>query len=305
MKNFYQILEDLLEYEGFRLLLEGEGKLVAESDEGIRNLIIAGTKVTEREFNNLKESEGERILILFDEPDDDIWHKLPDDVKIWGREELIRRIGKMTFEKSIFEGATEGHEGLFGPNKKMIAELKERMKETTLKPIVSFDDITELGEKQVKGFRYRLEVVPHYRFKYNVQMHDGSEITGDLYLNGISGFVHFWEQSFDRVSDIKRTHFKLEPKINQEDAYPRAMKELLKDLGNRYTENKPERREDGGAIIVERIDTTPTEENIDLIFKEMVYIPMWAVEGTEGIVIVNAATGKIERVESVFSDDVA
>lgn len=30
---------------------------------------------------------------------------------------------------------------------------------------------------------------------------------------------------------------------------------------------------------------------------------MWAVEGTESIVIVNAGTGKIEQVEPVFSNE--
>ncbi len=304
VKNFYQILEDVLEYEGYHLLMEGEGKLVAESDEGIRNLIIAGAKVTEREFKNLKESEGERILVLFEEPDEDLWHKLPEDVKIWGREELIRRIGEMTFEKSLFEGATEGREGLFGPENAVDFELRHDHKESTLKPIVSFDDVTELGEKLVKGFRYRLEVVPHYRFKYKVKLPSNKEESGELYLNGISGFVHFWNLPFERVSDIKRTHFKLEPKINQEDSAPRAMRGLLKELGDldEYSEKKPERWEEDGAIIVERVDTTPSEEDIELIFREMVYVPMWAVEGTEGIAIVNAATGKVERTESVFSN---
>ncbi len=304
VKNFYQILEDVLEYEGYRLLMEGEGKLVAESDNGIRNLIIAGAKVTEREFKNLKESEGERILVIFEEPDDELWHKLPEDVKIWGREELIRRIGEMTFEKSIFEGATEGREGLFGPGNAVDFEVRHDQKESTLKPIVSFDDVTELGEKLVKGFRYRLEVVPHYRFKYNIRLHDETEQNGELYLNGISGFVHFWNLPFERVSDIKRTHFKLEPKITQEEAPPRAMRGLLKELSDleEYSEKTPERWEEDGAIIVERIDRTPSEEDIDLILKEMVYVPMWAVEGTEGIAIVNAATGKVERLESVFSD---
>ncbi len=305
VKNFCQILEDVLEYEGYNLLMEGEGKLVAESDGEIRNLIIAGPKVTDREFKNLKESEGERILILFEEPDEELWRKLPEDVKVWGREELIRRIGEMTFEKSIFEGATEGHEGLFGPDKTVDFELKHEHKESTLKPIVNFDHATELGEKLVKGFRYRLEVVPHYRFKYIITLHDGREESGEFYLNGISGFVHFWNLPFERVADIKRTHFKLEPKINQEEAAPRAMRSLLKELKtlDEFKEKKPERWEEDGAIIVERVDTTPTEDDIEIIFREMVYVPMWAIEGTEGIAIVNAATGKIERVESVFSSN--
>ncbi len=292
MKNFYKLLEDLLEFEGYRLLFEGEGKLVAESEEGIRNLIIAGVKMSDRDYENLKESEGERILVLFEDPEPDTLQKLPEDVKIWGREELIRRFGEMALEKSIFEGATEGTEGLIGPHQSVDLTRKHKRKESTLKPVMNFDHVTELGEKMAKGFRYRLELVPHYLYTYRVIMQDGKEDTGDLYLNAISGAENFWSNTFERVADIKRSHFKLEPKISQEEGMGRALKAIHNR--DRYRQRDEERWEEGGATIVERGKKVPSKENIDIYFHEMVYVPMWAVEGTEGIVIINAATGKVE-----------
>lgn len=292
VKSFYKLLEDLLEFDGYRLLFEGEGKLVGESEKGIRNLIVAGVNITDRDLENLKESEGERILVFFEDLDMGKLHKLPDDVKIWGREELIRRFGEMILEKSIFEGATEGIEGLTGPKKPVDLTLERRKNESTLKPLMAFDDVTELGEKLVKGFRYRLELVPHYLYSYRVTMQDGKEETGKLYLNAISGAKNFWQTPFQRVADIKRSHFKLEPKISQEDGTGRAVK-AIHDR-DRYKQRDEERWEDGHATIVERGKKVPSKENIDLQFNEMVYVPMWAVEGTEGIVIINASTGKVE-----------
>ncbi len=291
VKNFYKLLEDLLEFEGYRLLFEGEGKLVGESEKGIRNLIIAGTKMTDRDFENLKRSEGERILVLFEDPGLDIMQKLPKDIKIWGREELIRRFGEMALEKSIFEGATEGTQGLVGPHHPV--DLKDyKRKEATLKPVMDFDDVTELGEKMAKGFRYRLELVPHYLYSYKVKMQDGEEDSGQLYINAISGSENFWSFSFERVADIKRSHFKLEPKISQEEGMRRALKAVHNR--DRYRQRQEERWEEGGTTIIERGKKVPSKEDIDIYFSEMVYVPMWAVEGTEGIVIINAATGKVE-----------
>lgn len=301
VKNFYKLLEELLEYEGYNLIFEGEGKLVADSEDGIRNLIIAGLKMNDRDFENLKQSEGEKILVLFEDPRPEDLHNIPDDVKIWGREELIRRFGKMTLEKSIFEGATEGLEGLKGPNRTVDHRQKQHRKESTLKPIMDFDEVTELGEKMAKGFRYRLELVPHYLYDYSVTMQDGKEDSGELYLNAISGSGNFWRRDFQRVADIKRSHFKLEPKITQEEGKIRALKAIHKR--DRYMEREEERWEEDGVTIVERPKKVSSTEDINLYFREMVYVPMWAVEGTQGIVIINAATGKVEGEPLYIGED--
>lgn len=287
VKSFYEILEDLLEYDGYKLLFGGEGKLVGKCGDKIRSMVIAGENVTETDLKDLEDSEGEKILLVFEEVDEEV----PDDVEVWDRERLIERIGEMTLEKSIIEGATEGEEGLKGPAEKVDFDIVHKKKEATLKPIMSFEHVTELGDKMVKGFRYRLELVPHYLYHYRVEKPSGDEVDGELYLNAISGTRNFWEKPFERVGDIKRSHFKLEPNIPRDEGKERAVGAIRDE----HSERKKETWEEEGTTIVEKGETSPSEENIDMEEMGIVYVPMWAVEGTEGIVIINAATGKIER----------
>ncbi|MFW6142170.1 MAG: hypothetical protein ACOC53_06395 [Candidatus Saliniplasma sp.] len=291
MKNFYKLLEDLLEFEDFELIFSGKGKIVGKSDEEIRSLIVAGERVKDSDLEELEKAEGERILIVFEEMDDTDLKDLPSDVELWDRERLVQKIGEMELEKSVMEGIAEGEKGLVGPDDDLRFDVEHKRKEATLKPIMDFDHVSELGEKQVKGFKYRLELVPHYLFHYKVWWDDGEVSEGRLYLNGISGKRNFWEQPFERVSDIKRSHIKLEPNISKEASSEKAV-EAIKD---RHLVEMEERWEEEGVTIVEKTENVPSNENIELNEKGIVYVPMWAVEGTEGIVVINAATGKVER----------
>ncbi len=289
VKNFYQIIEELLEFDGYELLFGGEGKLVGRKDDELLSLIIAGEDVKEMDLLHLDESEGKRVLVFFGELCSEFKEQIPDDVDLWDRKTLVDKIGEMVLEKSIFEGATEGESGLRGPD----LELKESQldRESTLKPIMDFDDVTELGDKMVKGFRYRLELVPHYIFHYKVKNLEGGKESGKLYLNAISGKKYFWEKDFERVSDIRRSHFKLEPKVSKENARESA----LKGVQNHFERDAKESWQENGATIVEKKKAIPSEEDITIDDIGIVFVPMWAVEGTEGVLIINAALGKIER----------
>ena len=155
---------------------------------------------------------------------------------------------------------------------------------------MKFQHVSELGEKFVKGFKYRLELVPHYMFNYKVEKGNGDVTEGKLYLNAISGKVNYWKGSFESVQDIKRSHVKLEPNIPEEESSDRA-KRAIKD---RFSIKKKEKYEDEGVTIVEKSEKVPSDEKIILDKKGIVYVPMWAVEGTDGIIVINAARGKIE-----------
>ncbi len=275
MKNFYEMMEELLEFDGYELLFGGEGKLVGKKGDEFRSLIIAGEDVKSSNIRDLEESEGEKILVIFGEKTQEL-EELVDDAEIWDRELLIRRFGEMIFEKSVIETATEGEVDF---------HIDHKRKESTLKPLIDFEDVRELGEKMVKAYRYRLELVPHYIFRYRVD-----DKKGAMYMNAISGKKYFWDKPFERVSDIKRSHFKLEPKIAKEKAYDKA----LEAVHERYSREEKKEWEEEGATIVEKEKVVPDE--IVLEGPTIVFVPMWAVEGTEGgIVIINAATGKVEH----------
>jgi len=288
MKNFYQVMEDLLEYEGYELLFGGKGKIVGKSGDDIRSFVIAGERLTEDDIKDIQDSEGEKVLIVFEEVDDEKLAEVPEDAEIWDRDELIRRLGEMTLEMSVLEGITEGEGGIKGKGK---IEFERESGEKTLKPIMDFEHISELGEKLVKGFKYRLELVPHYLFSFRLEKPGGGVEEGDLYLNGISGRRNFWDHDFERVRDVKRSHVKLEPNISQEDTEEKA----LAAVKDRYKLEGEEKWEEEGATIVEKVKEEPSEEDIEIGYRGVVYVPMWAVEGTEGVVVINAATGKVER----------
>ncbi|MFO8109854.1 MAG: hypothetical protein R6U17_04955 [Thermoplasmata archaeon] len=282
MKNFYQIMEELLEFDGYELLFGGHGKLVGKKGEDFRSIIIAGEDVTKRDITDLDDSEGEKILVIFGDVTDELKELLPD-VEIWDREDLIHKFGVMVFEKSIIEGVLEGDPA----GSDLDFDVKYYGKESTLKPIMDFEDVKNLSEKMVNAFRYRLELVPYYRFKYQV-----FDEEGEMYMNAISGRNYFWNRSFKRVKEIKRSHFKLEPKISKEKAYKKA----LQKLREKYSTTHTEEWEENGATIVEKKKIIPEKEDMELMSPEIVFVPIWAVEGTDGgIVIINSATGKIEH----------
>jgi len=289
VKDFYRLLEEYLEYEGYEIIQSEIGKTVVDTGEEKLALIIAGPVVHEDDLLKLEEASEKSILITTEELPDETRESLPQDSTVWDRKVMIEKLGEMVLEKSTLEGLEEGEEGIKGPEKKFDFEIEHDTKEGILEPIIDFEEVSELGEKLVGGFKYRLEVVPHYVFEYEIKNRD--ERKKKVYLNAVSGELNFWEKPFKIISELKRSHVKLEPNIPEENSKEMTLKSLLE----RHTEIKERRWEENGATIVEKSQEGPSKEDIELEHKGMVYVPMWAVEGTDGIVVINAARGKIER----------
>jgi len=310
VKDFYELLIECLEYEGYEPVESQEGKIIveketdceidSESEELVEiqekvvervTLVVAGAVVHEDDLLALEESEGRTILVVTENMSQDILSSIPADVEIWGREELIEKFGKMTLEKSFLEGVAEGEEGIKGPHEKFDFDIEHAEGERILAPIIDFEDVSELGEKMVKGFKYTLELVPHYLYDYKVKKYSGEIRQGKLYLNSISGKPNFWDKPFESMDKMKRSHVKLEPNIPQKKGGERALNAIM----NRFTEKKEKRWDENGTTIVEKKHEKPSKDDIDLKKRGVVYVPMWAVEGTDGIVVINAARGKVER----------
>lgn len=289
MKDFYRLLEEYLEYDGYEIIEQKSGKTVVKKDDEVYSLIIAGPVVHEDDLLKLEESTEERVLITTEEIPSETREAIPKDTEIWGRETLIQKFGELVLEKSTLEGIAEGKEGIKGPEKDFEVDIEHDIKEGILKPVIDFDEVTELGEKLAGGFKYRLELVPHYLFRFKISGDEEKE--GKLYLNAVSGESNFWKGSFEIISELKKSHVKLEPNIPEEKSEEKAEKAIQEE----YSEQKEKKWEEESATIVEKIREGPAEEDIDLDYKGIVNVPMWAVEGTDGIVVINAARGKIER----------
>jgi len=287
VKDFYRLLEEYLEYEGYKIVESEKGKTVVDTGEEKLVLIIAGPVVHEDDLLKLEEASEKSVLITTEELPAETRESISEDTLVWDRDVLIEKLGEMVLEKSTLEGLEEGEEGIKGPKKKFEFDIEHESKEGVLEPIIDFEEVSELGEKLVRGFKYRLEVVPHYVFDYKIKNQD----KGKVYLNAISGELNFWERPFKIISELKRSHVKLEPNIPED----KSEEMTLKSLKDRFTEKKEKRWEENGATIVEKSQEGPSEGDIELEHKGMVYVPMWAVEGTDGIVVINAARGKVER----------
>ncbi len=291
MKDFYELLEDYLEYEEYSIVESERGKTVVDSGEELLNLIIAGPVVHEDDLLKLEECEGQCVLITTEELPADVWESIPEDTEVWDRETLIQKFGTMMLEKSTLEGIAEGEEGIKGPDDGFEFEIEHQIKEGILKPVMDFEEVSELGEKLAGGFKYRLELVPHFLYSYKVKKPDGETEEGKIYLNAVSGEINFWKRQFKIISEIKRSHVKLEPNLSGEKSSDKAF-EALKE---KFSEEKEKKWEENGATIVEKSREEPSEEDIVLEEKGIIYVPMWAVEGTDKIVVINAARGKVER----------
>ncbi|MFQ5884838.1 MAG: hypothetical protein ACE5IO_07035, partial [Thermoplasmata archaeon] len=84
---------------------------------------------------------------------------------------------------------------------------------------------------------------------------------------------------------------KLEPKIDEKEAFQIAQNKAM-ELG---TMEKERVRETGSARVVEKKRIKPKKEDVQIGGEGLVYLPIWCVEGTKGVIIINACTGKILR----------
>ncbi len=171
----------------------------------------------------------------------------------------------------------------------------EEVTEAIVKPVLARDDIREIGKKTVTGFNYMLQLVPHfvYDFKCALNVPGGEDrvVEGCVAINALTSQWETWEPDFETVEEVSATHERLEPKIDEESAFKSA-KAAAQELG---TEEIESIREADHATIVEKKVESPEEEDIVLNRRGLVYLPVWCVEGTLGVIIVNANTGKIIR----------
>lgn len=174
-------------------------------------------------------------------------------------------------------------------------EEAEKAKEVIVRPVLTKDDIREIGKKTVRGFNFMLQLVPHFVYEFESVLHVHGEedrvVDGCIAVNALTSQWETWEMDFETVQTIDTTHETLEPKIDEESASEIA-REAARELGTKEVESV---HEADHATIVERRIESPEEEDVSTKHAGLVYLPVWCVEGTLGAIIVNSNTGKIVR----------
>jgi len=251
-------------------------------------------------MKNTKGFSGRRVVASLGKIDDSVQSYLQNlGVHYWGREEIEHELGNLQLETvSSTKGGslideiisddmpqrpTEPHDHSIP----VIVESSEEKAERIVKPNFGLDDVKHLARHEIKGYKYELELVPHYLFHFLLNMPDGEQKAGIAAVNALTSHVETWRWGFELVDSIDFTYSKREPKID----YEKAM-QLAQDMIGRELKSHTETVKDyGHSEIIERKKTG--KDAIVIEPKGLVYLPVWCVEGTSGAMIVNSSSGKI------------
>ncbi|MBN1677391.1 MAG: hypothetical protein JW880_02520, partial [Candidatus Thermoplasmatota archaeon] len=169
----------------------------------------------------------------------------------------------------------------------VILESSEERSERIVKPNFTLEDMKHLARHEVKGYKFDLELVPHYLFHYVLNLHDGKQRAGIAAVNALTSHVETWRWGFELVDTIDIPSSKREPQLDYENALKMA-KDMIEKEFRSLTETV---RDYGHTEVIERkkvaVDAVVIEP------KGLVYLPVWCVEGTRGAMIVNSSSGKI------------
>jgi hypothetical protein len=168
-----------------------------------------------------------------------------------------------------------------------------------IKPKVTKDLAETMANKIVKGFRFNLELIPYFVFNYsctlNSEKHEPITDSGIISINGLTSNVEDWEENVETIHTLDEPHTKLDAKLNQDNALSMVKKAVME----RNTKMIETREEYDSTIIFEKKKLKPKPEAIDIDSKGLFYLPVWCIEGSNGLMIIDANSGKVIK-EDIF-----
>jgi hypothetical protein len=168
-----------------------------------------------------------------------------------------------------------------------------------VKPNVSKDLAANMASKIVKGFRFNLELIPYYVFDYscefNIQHQNAAKASGILGINALTSNVEDWPSNMDIVNYLEEPHTKLDVKFS----FDNALTLIKQAVMERNTKMIETREEYDSTIIFEKKKLKPKPEAIKIESKGLFYLPVWCIEGSNGLMIIDANSGKVIK-EDMF-----
>lgn len=248
---------------------------------------------------NVNDFPGRKVIASLGRMDEAVQSFLQrNGVHYWGREEIEHEIGSMQLEslsqesKSLLDEviSDEFPERPSEPPEQavpVIVESAEERGERIVKPNFSLEDVKYLSRHEIQGYKFDLELVPHYLFHYILNIDGEKQRAGIVAVNALTSHVETWRWGFELVDSIDIPHSKREPKLDLEKAKEIANDAIVKE----YKAHAETVKDFGHSQIIER---KKTKENPMVVEpKGLVYLPVWCVEGTRGAMIVNSSSGKI------------
>lgn len=282
---------------------EREGYLYGRRDD-ISLVIMAASDMLMDDVQdfvrNVSGFHGRKVVASLGKIDESVQGFLQENgVHYWGREEIEHEIGNMQLAtvskdagKSLIDDviSDELPQKMQEPPEQSIPVILESSREEAeriVKPNFSLEDVKYLARHEVQGYKFDLELVPHYLFHYVLNLGDGKQKAGIAAVNALTSHVETWRWGFELVDSISLSHSKKEPKIELEQA-----RQIAYDLVQKEYKSHVEKVKDfGHSEIIER--SRPEKDPVVLESKGLVYLPVWCVEGSGGAMIVNSSSGKI------------
>ncbi len=282
---------------------ERDGYLYGRRDDISLVVMAAGDMLLEdvQDFvKNVSGFSGRKIVASLGKVDGDVQAFLQKSgVHYWSREEIEHEVGSLQLEtvvngrgKSLIDEviSDEMPQKLAEPPEQSIPVILESAEERTeriVKPNISLEDVKYLARHDIQGYKFDLELVPHYLFHFVLTLANGHQKAGIAAVNALTSHVETWRWGFELVDSIDLPNSKREPKIDFETARQIAQDMVAKE----YKSHTETVKDFGHSEIIER--KGPKKEAVEIEPKGLVYLPVWCVEGTNGAMIVNSSSGKI------------
>ncbi|MGD0056374.1 MAG: hypothetical protein ABSB83_00770 [Methanomassiliicoccales archaeon] len=302
LTSLTSVITEILEARDFEVS-ERNGYLVGKKGENevVFCLISPEDDKSIKAFlGQLRDFKGRKVIATLKDLPDSSKEALDAGVFVWDREAIEREIGRTRIERIVGERdhglvdelLADDYPKMVSPEeleKVQTADLGERI----VKPTITINDVREIARQTVGGFRYGLELVPFYVYKYSCDLYVedkkiGSE-GGQLSVNALTKKVEKWNDKVEIVFSLEQSYRRLEPMLDAEEA-----KGLVKDeVVRMYSYEKEVIKDSGQVTVVEKKRVSPRAEDVNLEGQGIFYSPIWCVEGIHGVMIVNAGTGKI------------
>lgn len=305
------IIIELLHSRDFRIG-EREGHMLGYKGE-TEVLFCLQEELDEKRIEAFLESTrafpGKRVIATLVPLSEGVLQKLPSGIIIWDREAIEQEIGRVHIERIVGnrehglvdEFVADDYPKLVSAedlDKIGVVEIGEKI----VKPILAPEDVKEIGSRTVGGFRFRLELVPHYLYRYACSLyiddHKLGTQEGTIAINALTHKPTEWPEHMELVFNLDQTYQRLEPSIDIEESRTIVLDEIMA----RHTAERDVVKEMGSVTVTERKKVSPRRDDIVLEGQGIHYLPVWCVEGARGVIILNAGTGKVIS-EDYYSKD--
>ncbi len=282
---------------------EREGYLYGHRPDVSVSILVASDLILEdvEDFvKNVRALPGRKVVASLGKADESIQTYLQErGVHYWSREEIEHELGSLQLEslspdgggglidEVISDEVPQARMELSEQSIPIIVESTEEHAEKIVKPIVGLEDVKYLARHEINGYKFELELVPHYLFHFLLKLDDKNQRAGIVAVNALTGHVETWRWGFELVNSIDVPHSKREPKVE----YDHATEVAKEVIAAEYKAHVEVVKDYGHSEIIERKKLE--DDAIKIEPKGLVYLPVWCVEGKGGAMIVNSSSGKI------------